>query len=147
MGLRYPLQEVPVVGTKAAGVKSINLKEEDIVVNGLLVIAEGDTPIVIVTQRGAVKRMLAQEISQTSRAKRGVTVLRELKKNPHRIIYMSEGKSKEMTVINQKGQELVIDPTDYPIGDRTSNGSFAMDEKSGGEVIKVIDSPEISIDE
>ncbi|AKX86747.1 DNA topoisomerase IV [Enterococcus durans] len=147
MGLRYPLQEVPVVGTKAAGVKSINLKEEDIVVNGLLVIAEGDTPIVIVTQRGAVKRMLAQEISQTSRAKRGVTVLRELKKNPHRIIYMSEGKSKEMTVINQKGQELVIDPTDYPIGDRTSNGSFAMDEKSGGEVIKVIVSPEISIDE
>ncbi|WP_422698793.1 DNA topoisomerase IV subunit A [Enterococcus durans] len=147
MGLRYPLQEVPVVGTKAAGVKSINLKEEDTVVNGLLVIAEGDTPIVIVTQRGAVKRMLAQEISQTSRAKRGVTVLRELKKNPHRIIYMSEGKSKEMTVINQKGQELVIDPTDYPIGDRTSNGSFAMDKKSGGEVIKVIDSPEISIDE
>ena len=147
MGLRYPLQEVPVVGTKAAGVKSINLKEEDTVVNGLLVIAEGDTPIVIVTQRGAVKRMLAQEISQTSRAKRGVTVLRELKKNPHRIIYMSEGKSKEMTVINQKGQELVIDPTDYPIGDRTSNGSFAMDEKSGGEVLKVIDSPEISIDE
>ncbi|STP29911.1 DNA topoisomerase IV subunit A [Enterococcus durans] len=147
MGLRYPLQEVPVVGTKAAGVKSINLKEEDTVVNGLLVIAEGDTPIVIVTQRGAVKRMLAQEISQTSRAKRGVTVLRELKKNPHRIIYMSEGKSKEMTVINQKGQELIIDPTDYPIGDRTSNGSFAMDEKSGGEVIKVIDSPEISIDE
>ncbi|MFS0986909.1 DNA topoisomerase IV subunit A [Enterococcus durans] len=147
MGLRYPLQEVPVVGTKAAGVKSINLKEEDTVVNGLLVIAEGDTPIVIVTQRGAVKRMLAQEISQTSRAKRGVTVLRELKKNPHRIIYMSEGKSKEMTVINQKGQELVIDPTDYPIGDRTSNGSFAMDEKSGGEVIKVIDSPEISINE
>lgn len=147
MGLRYPLQEVPVVGTKAAGVKSINLKEEDTVVNGLLVIAEGDTPIVIVTQRGAVKRMLAQEINQTSRAKRGVTVLRELKKNPHRIVYMSEGKSKEMTVINQKGQELVINPTDYPIGDRTSNGSFAMDEKSGGEVIKVIDSPEISIDE
>ncbi len=49
-------------------------------VNGLLVIAEGDTPIVVVTQRGAVKRMLAQEISQTSRAKRGVTVLRELRK-------------------------------------------------------------------
>lgn len=147
MGLRYSLQEVPVVGTKAAGVKSINLKEEDTVVNGLLVIAEGDTPIVIVTQRGAVKRMLAQEISQTSRAKRGVTVLRELKKNPHRIIYVSEGKTKEMTVINQKGQEVVIDPTDYPIGDRTSNGSFAMDEKSGGEIIKVVDSPEISIDE
>lgn len=147
MGLRYPLTEVPVVGTKAAGVKSINLKEEDYVVNGLLVLAEGDTPVVIVSQRGAVKRMLAQEISQTSRAKRGVTVLRELKKQPHRVIYMSEGHAKTMTLINQKGQELSIYPTDYPIGDRTSNGSFVLDEKKGGEVQMVIDSPTMDIKE
>lgn len=147
MGLRYPLTEVPVVGTKAAGVKSINLKEEDYVVNGLLVLAEGDTPVVIVSQRGAVKRMLAQEISQTSRAKRGVTVLRELKKQPHRVIYMSEGHAKTTTLINQKGQELSIDPTDYPIGDRTSNGSFVLDEKKGGEVQMVIDSPTMDIKE
>ncbi|AZP92599.1 DNA topoisomerase IV subunit A [Enterococcus mundtii] len=147
MGLRYPLTEVPVVGTKAAGVKSINLKEEDYIVNGLLVLAEGDTPVVIVSQRGAVKRMLAQEISQTSRAKRGVTVLRELKKQPHRVIYMSEGHAKTMTLINQKGQELPIDPTDYPIGDRTSNGSFVLDEKKGGEVQIVIDSPMMDIKE
>lgn len=147
MGLRYPLTEVPVVGTKAAGVKSINLKEGDYVVNGLLVLAEGDTPVVIVSQRGAVKRMLAQEISQTSRAKRGVTVLRELKKQPHRVVYMSEGHAKTMTLINQKGQELPIDPTDYPIGDRTSNGSFVLDEKKGGEVQMVIDSPIMDIKE
>ncbi|MBO0462129.1 DNA topoisomerase IV subunit A [Enterococcus sp. DIV1298c] len=147
MGLRYPLTEVPVVGTKAAGVKSINLKEEDYVVNGLLVLAEGDTPIVIISQRGAVKRMLAQEISQTSRAKRGVAVLRELKKQPHRVVYMSEGHAKTITMINQKGQETTIDPTDYPIGDRTSNGSFVIDEKKGGEVQMVIDSPMIEIED
>lgn len=146
MGLRYPLEEVPVVGAKAAGVRSINLKEADTVVNGLLVFAEGDTPIVLVTQRGAIKRMLAQEISQTSRAKRGVTVLRELKKQPHRVIYMSEGNAKERTLINQKGQELVINPTDYPIGDRTSNGSFVLDEKKGGEVIQVIDTADMIIE-
>ena len=124
----------------------MNLKDGDRIVNGLLVLADGDTPIVIVTQRGAVKRMLAQEISQTSRAKRGVTVMRELKKNPHRIIYMSEGRSKEIILMNQKGQQITIDPTDFPIGDRTSNGSFAMDEKKGGEVIEVIDAPEIFIE-
>lgn len=139
LGLRYPLTEVPVVGAKAAGVKSMNLKDEDYVVNGMLVLAEGDTPIVIVTQRGAVKRMLAQEITQTSRAKRGVLVLRELKKQPHRVVYTGEGTSKELTLINQKGQQATIDPTDFSIGDRTSNGSFAMNEKDGGEVIEVIE--------
>ncbi len=147
LGLRYPLTEVPVVGAKAAGVKSMNLKDEDYIVNGMLVLAEGDTPIVIVTQRGAVKRMLAQEISQTSRAKRGVLVLRELKKQPHRVIYMSEGISKELTLINQKGQQAAIDPTDFSIGDRTSNGSFAMNEKEGGEVIEVIEDYVITSDE
>ncbi len=58
---------------------------------------------------------------------------------------MSEGNAKEIMIINQKGQELMIDPTDYPIGDRTSNGSFAVDEKKGGEVIKVIEPPEVAI--
>ena len=52
-----------------------------------------------------------------------------------------------MTLINQKGQELPIDPTDYPIGDRTSNGSFVLDEKKGGEVQMVIDSPTMDIKE
>ena len=39
----------------------MNLKEDDQIVNGLLVYSEGDTPVIMVTQRGAVKRMLAQE--------------------------------------------------------------------------------------
>lgn len=147
IGLRYPLVEVPVVGAKAAGVKAINLKDDDTVINGLLVFAEGDTPIVIVTQRGAVKRMLAQEISQTSRAKRGVQVLRELKKNPHRVIYMSEGTSRELTIVNQKGKQVEFNPTDFPIGDRTSNGSFVLDEKQGGEIIAVLEAPVPKIEE
>ncbi|MCT8192545.1 hypothetical protein KY382_30930, partial [Pseudomonas monteilii] len=62
-GLRYPLNEVPVVGPKAAGVKAMNLKADDYLINGLLVYSEGDTPIVLITQRGAAKRMLAQEIN------------------------------------------------------------------------------------
>ena len=54
-GLRYPLAEVPVVGPKAAGVKAMNLKEDDQIVNGLLVYSEGDTPVIMVTQRGRSK--------------------------------------------------------------------------------------------
>lgn len=136
-GLRYPLAEVPVVGPKAAGVKSINLKDGDFVINGLLVLAQGDTPIVIVTQRGAVKRMLAQELNQLGRAKRGLMVLRELKKNPHRVLYMGLGDNRTLILQNQKGQQVEINTDNYPIGERTSNGSFAIDEKAGGTLIAV----------
>lgn len=133
-GLRYSLEEVPVVGPRAAGVKSMNLKEEDFIVQGLIVYSEGDTPIIVITQRGAIKRMLAQEIPQTSRAKRGQMLLRELKNNPHRIVYMSNGEEGEFLLENEKGDQVTIQAKDYPVADRTSNGSFAMDEKQGGKV-------------
>ncbi|MDN6639552.1 MAG: DNA topoisomerase IV subunit A [Tetragenococcus sp.] len=137
MGLRYTLAEVPVVGAKASGVKAINLKEDDEVASGMLVYSNGDNPIVIVTQRGAVKRMLAQELNQLSRAKRGVMILRELKKSPHRIVYMGDGQEKILILTNEKGQEVEIQTNHYPINDRTSNGSFALEEKQGGKVIDV----------
>jgi len=136
-GLRYPLNEVPVVGPKAAGVKAMNLKADDYLINGLLVYSEGDTPIVLITQRGAAKRMLAQEINQLGRAKRGLMVLRELKKNPHRVVYMGSGENQQLLVTNQKGQSFEVITNQIPINDRTSNGSFIMDEKTGGQIYEV----------
>lgn len=80
-GLRYPLSEVPVVGSKAAGVKAINLKEHDYVVNGILMATDSTrTNVVMLTQRGAVKKMNVSEFDILGRAKRGLLVLRELKK-------------------------------------------------------------------
>lgn len=136
-GLRYPLEEVPIVGAKAAGVKAMNLKDQDYVVNGLLVHEDGDTPIVILTQRGSIKRMLAQELTQLGRAKRGLMVLRELKKNPHRVSFMAESSGLELLVTTQNGHQYTIDSKKYPINDRTSNGSFMLDEKQDGEILEV----------
>ncbi|MGY3745920.1 DNA topoisomerase IV subunit A [Vagococcus salmoninarum] len=137
-GLRYPLNEVTTVGARAAGVKSINLKDGDYVINGLLVYPEGDTPIVIVTQRGAVKRMLAQEIPPLSRAKRGLMVIRELKNNPHRVVYMTETiKGQTLEITTQNNTRYTFEGKDFPMSDRTSNGSFITDEKKDGEVFSV----------
>ncbi len=137
-GLRYALTEVPIVGAKAAGVKSINLKEEDYLVNGLLVLHEGDTPITILTQRGSVKRMLAQELNSLGRAKRGLMILRELKNNPHRVVYMGKSTKLPLKLITEKQKEYSINEEKYPISDRTSNGSFITDEKQDGLLEKVI---------
>lgn len=136
-GLRYPLEDVPVVGAKAAGVKSMNLKEDDYVVNGLLVYPEGDTPITIVTQRGGVKRMLAQELPQLGRGKRGLMILRELKKNPHRVAFVTETTADPLIVTTQNGQQVEVVGKDFAVSDRTSNGSFVLDEKETGTVFEV----------
>lgn len=78
--LRFNIEEVPVVGPKAAGVKAINLKDDDVVVS--VFIANTDS-VFILTQRGSVKRMETDVIPLTNRANRGLLVLRELKTKPH----------------------------------------------------------------
>ncbi|WP_374563477.1 DNA gyrase C-terminal beta-propeller domain-containing protein [Sinobaca sp. H24] len=67
-GLRFPIEDIPVVGKQAAGVKGINLKDGDEVINALPV--ANDTMLVLVTQRGAVKKMSAGDFEQAKRATR-----------------------------------------------------------------------------
>lgn len=136
-GLRYPLNEVPTVGARAAGVKSINLKDGDYVVNGVLIEPDTKTSISLVTNRGAVKRMIAQEIPPLSRAKRGLMIIRELKTNPHRIVYLALSDQGEFEVTMQNNSKYQVAKMDFQISDRTSNGSVLGDEKKDGGVYAV----------
>lgn len=50
---------------------------------------------------------------------------------------MGDGQEKTLILTNEKGQQTEIQTDDYPISDRMSNGSFALDEKQGGKVLNV----------
>lgn len=137
-GLRYPLAEVSTYGTNAKGVKSMNLKEGDYVVSGFVFEpSDPPAPVMIVTHRGAVKKMDLIDFDVISRAKRGLLVLRELKSNPHRVALMFgvTDNNENVTIITNKGQEVTFQPKDYGISDRYSNGSFILDETSDGQPI------------
>src|SRR5699024_7952138 len=83
--LWYDETEVSPVGQRAAGVKSIQLKENEYVVNGQVFDESSNPSLVVVTQRGACKRMSLRDFEKSSRARRGLIMLRELKSKPHRI--------------------------------------------------------------
>src|SRR5699024_2667310 len=90
-GLRYNENEVNPVGLRAAGVKSINLKDDESVVAGMVLEAEtNETYFSLVTQRGAMKRMRVSDFEQSTRTNRGQVMLRELKGKPHRVAGFGE---------------------------------------------------------
>ncbi|WLD91745.1 DNA topoisomerase IV subunit A [Alkalihalobacillus sp. AL-G] len=138
-GLWYEEEEVSIVGQRAAGVKAINLKDKDYVVSGFVKKKEENVQIVLVTNRGAVKRMrLDSEFEQTSRAKRGVIMLRELKSNPHRIVgVVPVSDQQRVTIQAEKGKTEVIDPMQLRPADRYNNGSFVIDVATEGQVIEI----------
>ncbi|MGX7023748.1 DNA topoisomerase IV subunit A [Vagococcus hydrophili] len=137
-GLYYDLEEVPVVGAKASGVKAINLKDQDFVVNGLILDKNEKSTITLVTQRGSVKRMKVNELSKLGRAKRGLMVLRELKSNPHRVFAVVKNVENQLINIQTESNSVyTVDYKDLGINDRQSNGSFVNDEKVDGSIIEV----------
>ncbi|MCA1058715.1 DNA topoisomerase IV subunit A [Rossellomorea aquimaris] len=134
-GLWFSEEDVNIVGPRAAGVKGINLKEDDFVVSGKIVKEPAKDFIFLATQRGAVKKMKLAEFEKTSRAKRGVIMLRELKSNPHRVVSIEVVKDPDKVgLITTKGKSEEVIVSDLRPNDRYSNGSFVIDEGDSGSV-------------
>lgn len=147
--LRFNIEEVPVIGAKAAGVKAVNLKDDDVVVAAFI---SNTSSFYLLTQRGSLKRMATEEIPVTSRAKRGLQVLRELKAKPHRVfvagpvltvqgdfdLFTSQVEKQTngqvLHVLSNTGKSYDIDVTQLSFSERTSNGSFISDTISNEEV-------------
>ena len=137
-GLWYDISEVPVVGIKAGGVKAINLKD-DFVVNGELFDASNEY-ITILTDKGTGKRMRLTELEKTSRAKRGILLMKVIKSNPSKIINTYIINSKNNIGIISDNYSKVVKITEVPIMDRQSNGSYVIKDKiiSSYEVTSLI---------
>ncbi len=134
MSLTYNTSELSDTGLRAAGVKSINLKAEDFVVmtEG---ISENDT-ILMATQRGSLKRISFKILQVAKRAQRGITLLKELKKNPHRIVaaHVVTGEHSQYTLYSKSNEEHGL-INDIHKSEQYTNGSFIVDTDDFGEVI------------
>ncbi|HDF5882256.1 TPA: DNA topoisomerase IV subunit A [Staphylococcus aureus] len=134
MSLTYNTSELSDTGLRAAGVKSINLKAEDFVVmtEG---VSENDT-ILMATQRGSLKRISFKTLQVAKRAQRGITLLKELKKNPHRIVaaHVVTGEHSQYTLYSKSNEEHGL-INDIHKSEQYTNGSFIVDTDDFGEVI------------
>ena len=145
--LRFNIEEVPVVGAKAAGVKAMNLKEDDVLQSAFIC---NTSSFYLLTQRGSLKRVSIDEIPVTSRAKRGLQVLRELKNKPHRVflagavaeqgfigdLFSTDMEENDQTLLVQSNKGTIYESRlqDLNLSERTSNGSFISDTISDEEV-------------
>ncbi|WP_085523611.1 DNA topoisomerase IV subunit A [Tuberibacillus sp. Marseille-P3662] len=128
--------EAKLVGQRAAGVKGIQLKDEDYVV-GAKTFGVGQRPnLVIATQRGAIKKMaIYHTLEKSSRAKRGALSLRELKKQPHRIAGIALVYGQETIHLQTESLEQVdVAVDELRTNDRLSNGHYVLDQDQSGEV-------------
>lgn len=120
-GLIFKTEEVPIVGVKASGVKAIKLKDDNLIsINNFN--PEKDEYISIITDKGTGKRIRLSEFEVSSRTRRGLQVIREVKTNPYHVIktFITDSKN----YIGIKNSDInTIKLTELSISDRYSIGT------------------------
>ncbi|MBQ9024270.1 MAG: DNA topoisomerase IV subunit A [Bacilli bacterium] len=119
--LWYSASEIPIAGTKASGVKAIKLKD-DKVVSGCLFNAN-DEYVTIFTDKMTSKRVKIEELEKSTRARRGLQIIREVKTNPHKIkkVFITNPKDK-FGIVTKNGINIIKN-SEITISDRHSTGS------------------------
>ncbi|MEG0994548.1 MAG: DNA topoisomerase IV subunit A [Bacilli bacterium] len=133
-GLWFDINEVPIVGLKATGVKGINLKNDFVV--GIANFNIADEYIAVITNKGTGKRIKLSEFSKTTRAKRGIQLIRDVKTNPYKIIntFISDSKN-YIGIKNSIIKEIKL--TELSINDRSSTGNVISKENINSAFIIV----------
>lgn len=130
-GLRYDLAEVPTTGARAAGVKCMDLRDDTLVA---VLLADEQSALGLLTTRGSFKKMKVTEIPMTSRARRGVQILRELKSKPHRVFTaFLVVPDQRLEVTTETEKVITVEPNAHNFNERYSNGSYVFDAKTEGE--------------
>ena len=119
--LRYNSSEIPLVGLRTSGVKSIKLSDDDEVVFASNINEEKEY-ISIFTDRNTAKRIKVEDISKTSRAKKGSSVLKSPKSKKYNILKCFNSGSKCIFGILD-GSIGYIKASDINIMDTSSVGS------------------------
>ena len=136
--LRYGLNEISEYGLKAQGVQAINLKQGDrLSVAGVIDNDKETQQIIILTQRGNIKRFNVDIVAQARRASRGILILKELKQNPHRILagLVVDNIDRTLAVLGDTGFISSFQVKDIPLSNRLSNGSSLDNLKEVGQVL------------
>jgi topoisomerase-4 subunit A len=129
-GLWYDVNEVSVIGLRGSGVKSIKLKDDEVVSSCLF--DSNCEYITIIMDKGTAKRLRLSEVEKTSRANRGILLMKEIKSNPSKIIKTYLLPSKDEIVIDSISGSKEVKLTEISIMDRQSNGSFIVKDRVMG---------------
>lgn len=134
-GLWYRTSEINPVGIKASGVKSINLRDDEVV--SALLFKDNEDFITILTDKGTGKRLRFSEIDMGTRGNRGLLFMKEIKSNPSKIVSAYVEDTKRVVHIVTDKYDKAVKLVEIPIMDRYSNGSYVVKDKIKDSYLEV----------
>ena len=119
--LYFNSEEITIVSSKAAGVKGIKLKDDEVVA-GLSPKQDVDY-LGVITDKHTAKRIKITDLEKASRALKGSTLIKRVKSKPYNISNVFTIDSKNIIGLKINGEIKGIKAADIPIMDLASTGS------------------------
>ena len=141
--LKYNTSEIPVVGLRTSGVKSINLNDNDEVISAF-VVSNSKEYVTLFTDRNTAKRVKIDEIAKTTRAKKGSSIIKSPKTKTYNLFKGFNTSSKTIFGILD-GDIGYMKSSDINIMDKQSVGS-TITKKNIEDIFVVTKLKEIKID-
>ncbi|MCL1996473.1 MAG: DNA gyrase subunit A [Defluviitaleaceae bacterium] len=142
MGIMFNLNDVRSTGTTAAGVKSITLKEGDIVVGAEVL--KADTNILLVSEQGFGKSTVIDAFRHQRRGGKGLKTYRITPKTGNLIGIAQVSTEDELMLINSLGVVIRLRIEDISVMGRITQGVKLINL---GENEKVISMAKIAVDD
>ena len=127
ISLKYNTEEVPIVGLKTGGVKCINLSPDDEVINAF-VNNPSKEYVSLFTNLGTAKRIKIEEITKTTRGKKGSAIIKSPKSKTYYILKAYPTSSKTIFGMISDGVGY-FKSSDINIMDKQSVGSAFTKKK------------------
>ena len=119
--LNYKSEELPIVGTKASGVKGISLKEDQLITT----ISYDDKTeyVTLFTDNKTAKRVKISDLETHSRAKKGSTILKKTKTVTYKVITAFGTSARDLVLTKVDSDINILKNSDIAIMDLASTGS------------------------
>ena len=118
--LRFDINEVPILGSRASGVKGISLKNDSVASGSVI---DNEEYVSVITMKNTGKRVKISEFERISRARKGIQIIRDVKTNPYYILKSYVINSRHNIGLKLKEDIEIIKLTELPISDRHSTGT------------------------
>ena len=125
--LWFDESEIPSSGIKSSGVKSMTLKNDEVV--SMNIFDKTLEYVTIFTDNKTAKRVKLEDFEKSTRARRGLLILREVKTNPYNIKNVFVTNTKAIFGLRFNDRIEKIKNTDLPILDRYKTGTTISEEK------------------
>jgi len=124
-GLTYLKNEIPLIGLRTAGVKAINLKNDEVVAGALY---QDEEYMLIVTNKKTAKRMKVDLLKLGTRGRRGSRIVREVVTNPYEIKAIMPLIGNEEIGVQHEDKVAFIKASEIPILDNLATGRTVFKE-------------------